>query len=189
MQQPPDANVTDLLIQWSKGDESAFEHLVSYVMPQLRQLAACYMRGERPGHVLQTTALVNEAWLRLADQSQLTWTNRTHFFAAAARMMRNILVDYARSRDSVKHGGGAQPLVLDEALVLSNERSEDLLLLDQALRKLADTDHRKSQVVELRFFGGMNVEETAHVLGVSPNTIIRDWSLAKAWLRREMNSQ
>ena len=188
MQSASGENVTDLLIQWCNGDESALERLVPCVMPELRHLAAHFMRGERPGHMLQTTALINEAWLRLADQTRLTWNNRAHFFAVAARIMRNILVDHARSRRQAKHGGGAEPVTFDDALAFSDERSENFLLLDEALHKLALVDARKSRVVELRFFGGMNVEETAEVLGVSPNTIIRDWRLAKAWLRREMDS-
>lgn len=187
MQQPAES-VTELLIRWSDGDASASEALVPFVLPKLRQLAASYMRRERSGHLLGITALVNEAWLRLEiDHTQLTWTNRIHFFAIAARIMRYILVDYARSRDSVKHGGGIQPLALDEALIVSDDRAEEYLNLDEALQKLAQIDPRKSRVVELRFFGGMNVEETAHVLQVSPNTIMRDWKLARAWLRREMS--
>lgn len=185
---PARENVTDLLLEWSKGKESAFERLAPHIMPELRQLAACYMRGERPGHVLQTTALVNEAWLRLAGHGNVVWDNRAHFFAAAARIMRQILVDYARARSSAKRGGGAEAVLMEDALVISKERSEYLVLLDEALLKLARTDDRKSRVVELRFFGGMNVEETAQVLGVSPNTIIRDWRLARAWLRREIDS-
>lgn len=188
MQKPSAENVTELLIEWSNGNESAFERLVPYVMPELRQLAACYMRGERPGHMLQTTALVNEAWLRLVDQTRATWENRAHFFAAAARIMRHILVDHARSQGRARRGGGAQLIVFEDALEISEERSEYLLLLDEALQKLARTDARKSRVVELRFFGGMTVEETAQVVGVSANTVIGDWRLAKAWLRREIAS-
>jgi RNA polymerase sigma factor (TIGR02999 family) len=146
------------------------------------------MQGERRGHMLQTTALVNEVWLRLAGQGQVAWENRAHFFAAAACMMRRILIDHARTRGSAKRGGGAEEIVFDDALAMSDERPEDLLLLDEALRKLARDDPRKSRVVELRFFGGMNVDETAQALGVSPNTVIRDWKLARAWLRREIAS-
>jgi RNA polymerase sigma factor (TIGR02999 family) len=181
-------NVTDLLVDWSNGNQSAFERLVPYVMPELRQLAGYYMRGERAGHMLQTTALVNEAWLRLIDQRRGTWESRVHFFAAAARIMRQILVDYARRRHSAKRGGDAAASAFDNALAIPDERSEYFLLLDQALQKLAQTDPRKSRVVELRFFGGMTVEETAQVIGVSANTVIGDWRLAKAWLRQEIGS-
>jgi RNA polymerase sigma factor (TIGR02999 family) len=180
-------DVTELLLEWRTGSESAFERLVPHVMPELRRLAACYMRGERTGHTLQTTALVNEAWVRILQQSG-GWDNRVHFFAVAARMMRHILVDHARCRASGKRGGDVRPIAFDDALAISEARSEYLLLLDEAMKKLARLDDRKSRVVELRFFGGMNVEETAQVLGVAPNTVIRDWRLAKAWLRREIES-
>jgi RNA polymerase sigma factor (TIGR02999 family) len=181
-------NVTALLAEWRSGSESAFNRLVPHVMPELRHLASLYMGRERSGHTLQTTALVNEAWLRLLDQNGWEWDNRAHFFAAAARMMRNILVDYARSRRTTKRGGNVQVVEFADALAMSAQRSDYLLMLDEALDKLARTDARKSRVVELRFFGGMNVEETATVLGVSPNTVITDWRLAKAWLRREIES-
>jgi RNA polymerase sigma factor (TIGR02999 family) len=141
---------------------------------------------ERAGHTLQTTALVNEAWLRLIDQKQMQWQNRAHFFAVAARMMRRILVDYARARNFEKRGGGAVQVTLDEALVVENERSADVVALDEALDALAKFDERKSRMVELRFFGGLSIEETAEVLGVSPGTVMRDWTLAKAWLHREL---
>jgi RNA polymerase sigma-70 factor, ECF subfamily len=188
MQTPWRENITELLVEWRNGSESAFERLVPFIMPELRQLAAGYMRGERSGHILQTTALVNEAWVRLADQSTGKWETRAHFFAAAARIMRHILVDHARSRNSAKRGRGVEPAVFEDALAMSEERSEYLVLLDEALLKLSHIDPRKGRVVELRFFGGMNVEETAEVLGVSANTVIRDWKLARAWLRREFDS-
>jgi len=179
-------NVTDLLIQWNAGDESALERLLPYLLPELRQLAACYMRGERAGHTLQTTALVNEAWLKLAQRQ--TWQNRSHFFAAAARIMRNILVDYARSRTSAKYGGVSPRLDLERILAtsVSNERIEEWLLVNQALDKLSRCDVRKSRIIELRYFLGMTVEETAEVIGASPNTVIREWRLARAWLGREI---
>jgi RNA polymerase sigma-70 factor, ECF subfamily len=186
MQQPAQENVTELLNQWSNGNDAAFAQLVPRVMPELHQLAAAYMRGERPGHMLQTTALVNEAWLRVVGQPAQTWENRAHFFAAAARIMRHILVDYARTQGSAKHGGGLQGVDLDEALVISEDRSEYYLPLDRALQELERIDARKGRIVELRFFLGMTVEETAGVLGVSSNTVIREWRAAKAWLRREI---
>ena len=181
--------VTDLLIQWGNGNNSAFERLVPHVMSELRRLAASYMRRERPGHVLQTTALVNETWLRLIDQSRGTWESRAHFFSAAARIMRQILVDYARSRRSAKRGGELQQIDFDDSLPVSEDHLEHYLFLDEALEKFALAYPRNSRVVELRCFGGMNVEETAHVLGVSPNTVIADWKFATAWLRREMGSR
>jgi RNA polymerase sigma factor (TIGR02999 family) len=188
MQGAEGENLTDLLLEWRHGKESAFQRLAPLIVPELHKLAAYHMQGERRGHMLQTTALVNEVWLRLAGQGQVAWENRAHFFAAAACMMRRILIDHARTRGSCKRGGGAEEIVFDDALAMSDERPEDLLLLDEALRKLARDDPRKSRVVELRFFGGMNVDETAQALGVSPNTVIRDWKLARAWLRREIAS-
>jgi RNA polymerase sigma factor (TIGR02999 family) len=146
------------------------------------------MGRERPGHTLQTTALVNEAYLRLIDSSEVRWQDRAHFFAVSAQLMRRILVDFARSRRYLKRGGGAQKISFDEALIASPERGRDLVALDDAMLALASTDARKSQVVELRFFGGLSVKETAEVLKVSPDTVLRDWSLAKAWLSREMQT-
>ena len=178
--------VTGLLLAWSEGKEAAFEKLVPLVYAELRRVAHRYMGRERPGHSLQTTALVNEAYLRLIDARRVRWQNRAHFFAVSAQLMRRILVDFARSRQYLKRGGGAQKVSFDEGLVVSNEQGQDLVALDDALKALAAIDGRKSQVVELRFFGGLSVAETAEVLKVSPDTVLRDWRLAKVWLAREM---
>jgi RNA polymerase sigma factor (TIGR02999 family) len=156
------------------------------VYHELHRLAHHYMSRERPGHTLQTSALVNEAFLRLVDQRDVQWQNRAHFFGIAAQMMRRILVDYARNRTYAKRGGGAPQVPLDEELIVSDRRVAEVVTLDDALQGLASVDQRKSQVVELRFFSGLSIEETAEVLGVSPGTVMRDWTLAKAWLRREM---
>jgi RNA polymerase sigma factor (TIGR02999 family) len=156
------------------------------IYKELHRLAHRYMRGERPGHTLQTTALVNEAYLRLVDSSKVHWQNRAHFLAVSAQVMRRVLVDMARSRHYQKRGGEAEKVSLDEALAVSQERSVDLVALDDALNALAAVDPRKGQVVELRFFGGLSAEETAEVLRVSPDTVLRDWKLAKVWLLREM---
>lgn len=181
--------VTQLLLAWSEGDQSAFEKLMPLVYEELRRVARRYMRRERAGHTLQTTAVVNEAYLRLIDASQVQWQNRAHFFAVSANLMRRILVDYARSRNYIKRGGGAHLLPLDEAAVFSAEQAPDLVALDDALSALSALDERKSRVVELRFFGGLSVEETAETLKVSPRTVLNDWSLAKAWLLREISKQ
>ena len=178
--------VTGLLLAWSEGEQAAFEKLVPLVYAELRRVAHRYMGRERPGHSLQTTALVNEAYLRLIDARRVRWQNRAHFFAVSAQLMRRILVDFARSRQYLKRGGGAQKVSFDEGLVVSNEQGQDLVALDDALKALAAIDGRKSQVVELRFFGGLSVAETAEVLKVSPDTVLRDWRLAKVWLAREM---
>ena len=178
--------VSGLLLAWSEGKEAAFEKLVPLVYAELRRVAHRYMGRERPGHSLQTTALVNEAYLRLIDARRVRWQNRAHFFAVSAQLMRRILVDFARSRQYLKRGGGAQKVSFDEGLVVSNEQGQDLVALDDALKALAAIDGRKSQVVELRFFGGLSVAETAEVLKVSPDTVLRDWRLAKVWLAREM---
>ena len=178
--------VTGLLLAWSEGEQAAFEKLVPLVYAELRRVAHRYMGRERPGHSLQTTALVNEAYLRLIDPRRVRWQNRAHFFAVSAQLMRRILVDFARSRQYLKRGGGAQKVSFDEGLVVSKEQGQDLVALDDALKALAVVDARKSQVVELRFFGGLSVAETAEVLKVSPDTVLRDWRLAKVWLAREM---
>jgi RNA polymerase sigma-70 factor, ECF subfamily len=183
---PPSQRITLLLAAWSQGEPAALEKLVPLVYAELRRIARRYMHRERPGHTLQTTALVNEAYLRLIDASQVRWQDRAHFFAVSAQLMRWILVDFARSRRYLKRGGGAQKVTFDEALVVSPKQGQDLVALDDALKALAVTDARKSRVVELRFFGGLSVEETAEVLQVSPDTVLRDWRLAKAWLAREM---
>jgi RNA polymerase sigma-70 factor, ECF subfamily len=179
-------HVTRLLQAWGHGEDAALEELLPLVQQELRRLARRYMFGERPGHTLQTTALVNEAYLRLVNSRQVNWQNRAHFFAISAQLMRRILVDYARTRGSRKRGGGVPKITLDEALMGPQERGHDLVVLDDALKTLAGVDPRKSKVVELRFFGGLSVEETAEVLKVSPDTVLRDWRLAKAWLAREI---
>ena len=179
--------VTQLLLAWNDGDESALEKLVPLVYNELRHLAQRRMRLERPDHTLQTTALINEAYLRLVDVHNVHWQNRAHFFALCARLMRRILVDYARTRHYAKRGGGAQAISLDQSLPVAAGRSPDLVAVDEALHALAGVDARKAQVVELRFFGGLTVEETAEVLKVSPETVRRDWRLAKVWLLRELS--
>ena len=183
---PPQHEVTDLLIAWSNGDEVAREQLMAVVYQELHRLAHHYMKRESPGHTLQTSALVNEAFLRLVDQRDVKWKNRAHFFGIAAQMMRRILVDYARSRRYAKRGGGVKEISLEEAIV-SDERSAEIVALDETLGRLAEIDQRKSQIVELRFFGGLSIEEAAEVLDVSPGTVMRDWTMAKAWLRREIS--
>jgi RNA polymerase sigma factor (TIGR02999 family) len=177
--------VTGLLLAWRGGNEAALEQLVPLVHEELHRIARGCMRGERAGHSLQATALVNEAYLRLIGAQQVDWQNRVHFLAVSARLMRRILVDFARSKKYQKRGGGAQAVSLDEALVVV-EPGKDLVALDDALDALAEMDERKAKVVEMRFFGGLTVEETASALDVSPDTVMRDWRLAKAWLLREL---
>jgi RNA polymerase sigma factor (TIGR02999 family) len=181
--------ITRLLQAWSEGEQSALEHLIPLVYEELHRLAHHYMAGEQPGHTLQTTALLNEAYLRLVDSPKLSWQNRAHFFAVSAQVMRRILVDWARSRQALKRGGEARPLELEEALVVADAPGADLVALDDALKALAALDPRKSEVVEFRFFGGLSVEETAEVLKVSPETVMRDWKFAKSWLRRELSKE
>ena len=181
--------VTQLLIDWSRGDQAALDSLMPLVYEELRRLAQRYMRRERVGHTLQTTALINEAYLRLIEQQRVQWHNRAHFFAISAQLMRRILVDHARSHTRAKRGGDVLKMSLDEALVPSQKRAAELVALDDALQRLATIDLRKSQVVELRFFGGLSVEETAEVLKVTPMTVTRDWKTAKAWLHREMSNE
>jgi RNA polymerase sigma-70 factor, ECF subfamily len=178
-------NVTVLLQAWSSGDREALDKLTPVVYEELRRLARHYMRGERSGHTLQTTALVNEAYLRLVDLKRMSWQNRAHFFAVSAQLMRRILVDHAR-RHNLKRGAGMQHIPLEDTAVIGAERGPDFVALDLALCELAAMDARKAQVVELRFFGGLNVEETAEVLKVSQVTVMRDWSTARAWLYREL---
>lgn len=185
---PSPPQVTQLLVAWGNGDEAAREELISVVYQELHRLAHNYMKRESPGHTLQTSALVNEAFVRLVDQRNVRWQNRAHFYGIAAQMMRRILVDYARSRRYAKRGGGAQAMSLDEAMIVSDERSAEVVSVHEALEQLAKFDPRKGQIVELRFFGGLTIEETAEVLGVSPGTVMKDWTLAKAWLRREISS-
>lgn len=181
-------HVTQLLVAWSSGDQAARDELMPLVYEELRRLAHHYLRRERPGHTLQTSALVNEAFLRLVDQTNIQWQNRAHFFGIAARLMRQILVDYARRQRYAKRGGDAQRVQLDESIIVSPERAAEVVALDDALKSLAKIDPRQSEIVELRFFGGLSIEETADVLAVSPGTVMRDWTLAKAWLRRAITS-
>ena len=182
----PSPDVTQLLAQWRNGDEAALQQLVPIVHEDLRTLARRQMAGERPGHTLQPTALVNEAYLRLVNLKQMDWQNRAHFFAMGARLMRRILVDFARSRRYQKRGGGAKQVPFDQALEVAAGRPTDVVALNEALEVLAAVDARKSRVVELRFFGGLSVEETAEVLNVSRETIKRDWTFAKMWLLRHL---
>jgi len=185
--EPSPHQITGLLKAWSEGEQSALERLVPLVYEELHRLAHHYMARERPGHTLQTSALLNEAYLRLVDSPKPSWQNRAHFFAVSARVMRRILVDWARARRAEKRGGDVRPLELEEASVLSDALGTDFVALDDAMKALAAIDARKSEVVELRFFGGLSVEETADVLKVSPETVMRDWRFAKSWLRRELS--
>lgn len=187
MTQASPENVTGLLLAWSDGDQAALEKLIPLVYAELHRLARRYMRRENAGHTLQTSALVNEAYLRLIDAHRVRWQNRSHFFAVSAQLMRRILVDFARARQSLKRGGSASQVSLDEGLVVSPERRADLLALDEALERLGALNVRQSQVVELRYFGGLNEEEIAEVLKVSSRTVRHDWSLARAWLYRELS--
>ena len=181
-----DADVTRLLRAWSNGDSEALNALTPLVYEELHRRAHWYMRREHADHTLQTTALVNEAYLRLVDLQQVSWRDRAHFFALASRVIRHVLVDAARSRRSLKRGADASPETIDENVLVSMTPPADIIALDDALQALAAIDDRKNQVVELRFFGGLTVEETAEVLSVSPETVKRDWKLARAWLRREL---
>jgi len=180
--------VTGLLLKWGRGDEAALERLIPLVHRELHQIARRCMAGEGRGHSLQATALVNEAYLRLVDAKNVAWHDRVHFLSVAARVMRRILVDHARASGARKRGGGAAKVTFDEALAVSKEPRQDFVALDDALEALSRFDERKSRVVELRFFGGLTVEETASVIDVSPETVMRDWQLAKVWLRREMRA-
>jgi RNA polymerase sigma factor (TIGR02999 family) len=180
--------ITGLLVAWGNGDESALEHLTPLVYEELHRLAHHYMGHERGGHTLQSTALVNEAYVRLIDWKNVRWQNRAHFFGVSAQLMRRILVDFARSRKFQKRGGSAQRLDLDEAAIVGGEKDADLVALDEALDSLAKLDARQAKVVELRFFGGLSIEEAAEVLKVSEGTVRRDWSLARAWLRRQISN-
>ncbi len=184
-----DNNVTELLVAWNQGDDDALRRLIPLVHEELRRLAHRYMTGEREDHLLQTTALVNEAFLRLVDSSRVKWQNRAHFFAVSAQLMRRILVDFARSRNVTKRGGNLVRVEFDDALIVSREPSGEMIALDDALTALAKMDLRKSRVVELRFFGGLSVEETAEVLSVSTDMVLRDWNFAKVWLLREMDGK
>ena len=187
MRRGPSAHDVTLLLQaWSGGNKEALDRLAPLVYQELHRIARSYMARERPNHTLQATALVNEAYVRLVDARQVTWQDRAHFFALCARAMREILIDHARVRDSAKRGGGQATIELDEGLVAGGSPEANLLELDDALKRLAELDPRKSQVVELRFFGGLNLEETAEALKVSTKTVQRDWDLARGWLYREL---
>ena len=189
MTKPTGDEITELLLAWRLGDEMALEKLTPQVYRELHRAAKRCMKGERDGHTLQTTGLINELYLRLTDLKRIDWRNRAHFFALCARQMRRILTDQARAHQSHKRGGGAQPVSLDAAPVVSAEPHPEVLAVDDALNALAKVDPRKCQVVELRFFGGLSVEETAVVLELSPDTVVRDWRLAKAWLLRELSRE
>lgn len=186
---PPSIEITHLLKAWRQGDEGALQRLIPVVQQELHRLAHRYMSREKPDHTLQTTALVNEVYLRLVDIAQVSWQDRAHFFAISARMMRRILTDFARSRHYQKRGGAALHVSFDEALAVAEEKDSEIIAVDEALSALATVDARKSQVVELRFFGGLSVEETAEVLKVSPETVKRDWRFAKAWLHRALSRE
>jgi RNA polymerase sigma factor (TIGR02999 family) len=187
--QPPSEQITQLLQSWSQGDAGAIEKLVPLVYDELHRLAQRYMADERPGHTLQTTALVNEAYLRLVYSQHSNWEGRTHFFGVCAQVMRRILVDWARSRQALKRGGDVPALDLDEALAAAKQPGTDLVAMDDALQALTAVDPRKGRVVELRFFGGLSVKETAEILKMSPETVQRDWKFAKSWLRRELSGE
>jgi RNA polymerase sigma-70 factor (ECF subfamily) len=189
MDTPSPERINQLLLDWSKGDKAALDELVPLVYGELHRLAHHYMGGEHSGHTLQTSALINEAYLRLIDIQRMRWQNRAHFFAVAAQLMRRILVDSARGRQYTKRGGGAQKISLDEAMPLGQETSAELIAVDDALKDLATLDARKSQIVELRFFGGLSIEETAEVLGLSAATVKREWQRAKAWLHLALNKE
>ncbi len=185
----PRGDVTELLLAWRDGKRAALDQLVPLMYPELRRLAHRCMRGEREGHTLRTSALVNEAYLRLIDSARVKWQDRAHFLAVSAQLMRRILVDFARSRQAHKRGDGARPMPLDAVLDLHHMRSRELLRLDDALNELTALYPRKAQVIELRFFGGLSVEETAEALGVSVDTVMRDWRLARVWLHRALTGR
>ncbi|HMV49366.1 MAG TPA: sigma-70 family RNA polymerase sigma factor [Blastocatellia bacterium] len=186
MNTTPSNQITAQLAAWQSGDAAAMEEVIRAVYQELRRMADRYLRQETPGHTLQPTALVHEAWLRLVKQTQVDWQNRAQFFGVAAQMMRRILVDHAKSKHREKRGGDAVKLLLEDTVDVSDERAADLVALDDALQSLAAIDARKCRVIELRYFGGLSVEETAEILQVSPQTVLRDWKLAKAWLYREI---
>jgi RNA polymerase sigma factor (TIGR02999 family) len=186
---PSPDEITQLLHQWSNGQEEVLEKLIPFIYPELHRVAMRYMGRERVEHTLQATALINEAFLRLVDCKNMQWQNRAHFFAVSAQVMRHILVDHARSRREQKHGGGLRPVCLDDVLVVCEEQAEDLLAVNEALESLAALDPRKVKIVELRFFAGLTVEETAEVLKISHMTVIRDWDFAKAWLLRQLSRE
>ena len=186
---PSSQSITQLLVEWRDGDRTALDRLIPLVHQELRRLAHHYLKQERHEHTLQTTALVNEAYLKLVDHKGMHWQNRAHFFAVAAQAMRRILVDHARTRDALKRGGGLVMTNLDEAAALVDTQAADLLALNDALNRLAQFDARKSRIVELRYFGGMTFEETAEVIGLSPTTVNREWKSARTWLLKTMSQQ
>lgn len=186
MESEPQEEITQLLVAWGKGDEQAFDRLMPFVYGELRRLAHAYMRRQRSDHTLQTTALVNEAYMRLIDSSQVRWQDRNHFFAMSARLMRRILVDFARAKNAQKRGGGDHLVTFDEELPVAEAREAELLALDEALTRLAELDERQSRIVELKYFGGLTEEEIADHLEISARTVRRDWSVARAWLYREI---
>jgi RNA polymerase sigma factor (TIGR02999 family) len=183
----PPGKVTELLLELSGGNRTVVDELIPFLYAELKRMAAAQLRAERPGHTLQATALVHEAYLKLVDQRQVNWQNRAHFFGVAAQVMRRILMDYARGRAREKRGGDVHKTSLDEALVVSYDRTYELVEIDQALGRLEALDRRQAQVVEMRFFGGLSVEETAEALGVSAPTVKREWAMARAWLHRELS--
>ena len=183
----PQLNVTQMLNLWGNGDREVLDKLIPIVYEELRRQAARYLRRERPGNTLQTTGLVHETYLRLVDQKRVRWQNRAHFFGLAAQLMRRILVDHVRMRKAAKRGGSDLKLPLEEAMAVSTEGKIDLLILDEALTRLSELDHQQGRIVELRFFSGLSVEDTARMLGISERTVKRDWQVAKAWLRREIS--
>jgi RNA polymerase sigma factor (TIGR02999 family) len=187
MTAPLPNEISQLLAEWSGGDREALDALMPLVYEELRRLAHRYMARERDANTLQTTALVNEVYLRLINERGMKWQNRSHFFAVAAQLMRFILVDYARGHARQKRGGAAQQVTLDEAMMVAQDQADEMLALDEALTRLAAFDKRKSRIAEMRFFAGLSVEETAEVLSVSPETVMRDWRLARAWLRNELS--
>ena len=182
----PPHEITQLLVEWSGGNQAALDKLYPLVYEELRRMAHRFMRRERKGHTLQTTALINEAYLRLVDQKNVHWANRSHFFGISAQIMRRILVDHARRYAYDKRGGGAQKVSLDEAALVTKDRARELLLLDEALNGLAKLDPRRSKVVELRYFGGLNNSEIAELLKISANTVMRDWNMARAWIYQQL---
>lgn len=185
----PQQQVTQLLDEWRNGDKGALERLIPLVQPELQRLAHRYMSRERPGHTLQTTALLDDAYIVLSDKTHPQWQNRAHFFAVAAQLMRRIMVDHARQRQALKRGGGALRVTLDDSLASSDTRSAELLALDEALENLASFDQRKADVVEMRYFGGLTMEEIADVMKIHVNTVTRDWRAARAWLFAELKSE
>jgi RNA polymerase sigma factor (TIGR02999 family) len=185
---PSPQSVTQMLLAWGNGDKEALDHLMPVVYDELRRQAARYLRRERPGHTLQTTALIHEAYIRLIDQKHVRWQNRAQFFGIAAQLMRRILVDHARSKQAVKRGGEDVKLQLDEAMIVGRSKDVNLVALDEALKALAEFDEQQSKIVELRYFSGLSIEETAEALSISPATVKRDWAMAKSWLHRELKS-